>query len=305
MNKMAYIIIVNWNGYKDTCQCIESCRELDYSNFHILIVDNGSSDGSGQLLREQFSDIKIIETGSNLGFAGGNNVGIRYALEQGADYIWVLNNDTVVDVHCLDFLIQAHEADPEIGMAGNKIYCHHSPETIWYAGGEVDLEKGGVTHHIGKDLRDDGSYDEPGPTGYITGCSVLIKTEVIKDIGLMDENYFLYFEDVDWSLRAKQKGWKLFYEPRAKLWHKEGARREQEYSDKFIYYSIRNRLYFMNNFAPEKMRRCHLFHVKTILFFMKSTVAQGPAAALKPLILAARGYIDFYLYKKMGINKEL
>jgi GT2 family glycosyltransferase len=286
-------------------QCIESCNKLRYSNVRILVVDNGSSDGSEEILRERFPDIEIIQTGKNLGFAGGNNSGIQHALEQGADYIWVLNNDTIVDETCLDYLVQAAEAGPSIGMVGNKIYYHHTPEIIWYAGGTVDLETGGMTHHTGKDFRDIGTYDTPGPTGYITGCSILVRKETVQDIGLLDENYFLYFEDVDWSLRAKEKGWKLFFEPKAKLWHKEGAHREQGYSDTFIYYSMRNRLYFMKRFAPHRMLRCHLLQLKTMLFFMKTALHQGLFAGLRPLKLAALGYADFYFSKKMGMRQDL
>lgn len=305
MNKFVCIVILNWNGFKDTIKCLESCGELNYSNFRTLVVDNGSADGSEKIIREHFPDIPFIQTGKNLGFAGGNNVGIRHALEQGADYIWILNNDTVVDKTCLDFMIRAAEADPGIGMVGNKIYYHRNHGTIWYAGGTVDLEKGGLTHHIGKDCKDDGSFDMPGPTGYVTGCSVLVKKETVQDIGLLDENYFLYFEDVDWSLKARQKGWKLFYEPKAKLWHREGARREKNYSDKFIYYSIRNRLYLMKCFAHKKMWRCHFLHLKTMLYFVKSSLRQGPLTALRPFKLAALSYADFYLHKKMGMRKDI
>ncbi len=305
MNKMVYIIILNWNGVSDTMQCIESCKRLHYSDFRILVVDNGSSDGSEEMIRKQFPDIHLIQTGTNLGFAGGNNLGIRYAQKQGADYIWLLNNDTIVDEKCLDYLVRAAEAEPARGMVGNKIYYHHAPETIWFAGGKVDLEKGGLTHHTGKDCRDNGSYDTPGPAGYITGCSVLVKKEMVEDIGLLDDNYFLYFEDVDWSLRAAQKGWKLFYEPKARLWHREGAHRKQGYSDTFMYYSIRNRLYFMKRFAPQWMWPCHLLQLKTLLFFMKTALGQGFSAVLRPLKLGALGYADFYLFKKMGVRQGL
>lgn len=305
MSKMVYIIILNWNGLQDTAPCIESCRKLEYSNRRIVVVDNGSSDGSEEILRERFPDIHVIQTGGNLGFAGGNNTGMRYALKEGADYIWLLNNDTVVDAHCLDFLIAAAEAEPAAGMIGNKILYHDRPEIIWYAGGTVDLHAGGMTHHTGKDRRDDGSYDDPGPAGYITGCSILAKKEMVRDIGELDENYFLYFEDVDWSLRAARSGWKLYYEPKARLWHKEGARREKEFSDRFVYYSLRNRLYFMKRFAPERMLTCHLLQMKTILFFMKTALRQDLSSSLRTLRLAGKSYTDFYLRKKMGMNRDI
>jgi GT2 family glycosyltransferase len=302
---LAYIVILNWNGAKDTIACVESCLELNYDNYRILIVDNGSSDDSESVLRERFPAIDLLQTGKNLGFAGGNNVGIRYALEQGADFVWLLNNDTVVDSACLSYLVEAAESDKTIGMVGNKIYYLDKPEIIWFAGGEIDLQRGGLSKHIGKDHKDDGSYDRPVSTGFVTGCSILAKRAMIKDVGPMDEAYFLYFEDVDWNLSAQKQGWKLFYEPRAKLWHKEGAQTRESCSSQFIYYSLRNRLYFMKRFAPMRMMNCHLLQLKMILYFAKCTLRRGIAGCLSTLKLAAYSYIDFYAYKKMGQNTRL
>jgi GT2 family glycosyltransferase len=302
---LVWIIILNWNGCRDTIDCVESVQKMDYPNYGVVVVDNGSSDGSEALLRERFPDVSIVQTGKNLGFAGGNNAGIRTALDQGADYVWVLNNDTVVDRRCLDFLVRAAEAEPRAGMVGNKIYYHHAPQTVWFAGGEVALDKGGLTRHTGKDCGDDPSYDRPGPSQYVTGCSLLARTAMIKDTGLMDENYFLYFEDVDWSLKAQQKGWNLIYEPRARIWHREGAQGQEGYSERFIYYSMRNRLYFMQRFAPRKMLHCHILQLKMLLFFMKSGLRRGLTAGLKPLNLTCTAYADYYLYNRMGENRRL
>ncbi len=124
---MVYIILLNWNGWKDTVECVESCRKLSYPDVRIVIVDNGSTDGSETRLRERFPDLELIQTGANLGFAGGNNVGIRYALEKGAEYVWLLNNDTIADAEALSALVQAAEDDQTVGMVGSKIVYHDDP----------------------------------------------------------------------------------------------------------------------------------------------------------------------------------
>jgi len=278
--------------------------QTTYPDFRILVIDNGSTDGSESFLRKRFPDIKIIQTGKNLGFAGGNNVGIRYALDQGADLVWLLNNDTIVDPECLARMVQIAAADDRVGMVGSKIYYHHAPKTIWFAGGEIDFEKGEVTRHLGKDEDDRGDYDILRETGYITGCSILARREMIEDIGLMEEDYFLYFEDADWSLRARQKGWKLLYEPKAILWHKEGAQTEKVYSPRFVYYFLRNRFFFVKRFAPGKMLRCHFLQIKTALFFIKEALL-GRGNTLQTLRLILAAYSDFFFQHRMGFKEGL
>jgi GT2 family glycosyltransferase len=202
-------------------------------------------------------------------------------------------------------LVEAAESNKNIGMVGSKIYYLNEPEIIWFAGGEIDLQRGGLSKHIGKECVDDGSYDRPGPTGYVTGCSILAKRSMIEEVGLLDDAYFLYFEDVDWSLSAKDKGWKLLYEPRAKLWHKEGAKTQQTCTHTFIYYSLRNRLYFMKRFAPHNMLRCHFLQLKMALYFTRCSLRQGMIECLRTLKIAYCSYRDFYAYKKMGQNTSL
>ena len=305
MDKSVFIIILNWNGWEDTAGCVESCRKLTYPNFRTLVVDNCSTDGSEATLRQRFPEVEIIQTGSNLGFAGGNNVGIRHVLAQGADYVWLLNNDTIVAPQCLSHMVQTAEADGQAGMVGSKIYYFHAPSTLWYAGGEVDLEKGGVSRHLGQDEIDEGDYDRPGKTGYITGCSILARRAMIEDVGLLEEAYFLYFEDADWSLRARQKGWKLLYQPAARVWHKEGAQTKKVYSNRFVYYILRNRFYFVRRFAPQKMLRCHLLQAKTALFFIKEALCRGFGAGLRTLRLVLTAYGDFFLRHRMGFKEGL
>lgn len=305
MKKSVFIIILNWNNWEDSAKCVESCRNLTYSNFRILIIDNGSTDGSETILKGHFPGIDIIQTGKNLGFAGGNNIGIRWALEHDADFVWLLNNDTVVDPQCLSRMVQVAEANDHVGMVGSKIYYYHSPETLWFAGGEIDLVKGGLTRHVGQDEKDVGDYDLLQETGYITGCSILARREMIEEVGMLEEKYFLYFEDADWSLRARQKGWSLLYQPEARLWHKEGAQTEKVYSARFVYYFLRNRFFFVRRFAPNNMFRCHLLQSKTALFFIKEAFGRSISAGWVTLRLVFSAYGDFFLKQRMGFKEGL
>jgi GT2 family glycosyltransferase len=243
MNKSVSIIILNWNNYKDTIECVESCLKLDYSPYEIVIVDNASEDDSENILRNFFPCLRLIQTGSNLGFAGGNNAGIRYALEKDSDFIWLVNNDAVVDPHALSLLVACADANPSIGMVGSKILSYSEPFLLLSAGGTVDMRTG-VTEHIGFGCTDKGQFDQPLDTGYLTGCSLLVRRKVIEDIGLMNENYFLYFEETEWCVKAKNKGYKLRYAPESVVYHKESVS-VRKIKGALYYYLTRNRLYFI------------------------------------------------------------
>jgi len=238
-----YIIILNWNGWRDTVECVESCSRLDYPDFRILIVDNGSTDGSESILRERFPLVDFIQTGANLGFAGGNNLGIRYALERGADFVWLLNNDTVVAPEALGELAGVADSDDRVGIVGSKLYYYNQPTIIAFAGGEWKqhpLYPG----HRRVDEEDCGQCDTLEEVDFITGCSLLIKTAVIQDIGEMPERYFLYWEDIDWNATADEHGWKIMFVPASHVWHKVSATTDTLPGIK-DYYSVRNRLLFL------------------------------------------------------------
>ncbi len=186
------------------------------------MVDNASSDGTVESVRSKFPSVKVITNQANLRFAGGNNVGIDYAMQNGADYVVLLNNDTTVDPAFLSELVQTAESDSRIGMAGPKIYYYNEPERIWFAGGKVEYWKGWVSH-IGIREPDNGQYDTPRDVDYLTGCCMLVKREVIERIGKLDESFFIYGEDADWSLRAARAGYRLRFVPSSVIWHKVSA----------------------------------------------------------------------------------
>jgi hypothetical protein len=302
---LTWIIILNWNGYRDTIECVESCRRLQHPARRILVVDNGSTDGSERVLRDRWTDVNFLQTGANLGYSGGNNVGIRYALDRGAAYVWLLNNDARVAPDCLTHMVESVSDDRQVGIVGGKIYCLDRPNVIWSAGGTLDLAAGGAARHIGENREDQGGYDAPACVDYVPGCSMLVRRETFSSIGLLDENYFLYFEDVDFCLRARTEGWTVRYEPRAKAWHREGSRKHGLFSATFIYYFLRNRLYLMKRFAPRHMWRCHCRQLELIAFLLfKTPVRRDPRGLAEVGMLAVRSYLDFYIYRAMGPERR-
>lgn len=283
------IILVNWNGKDDTLACLASLKVLSpqSSVFSTIVVDNGSTDNSVEVIRREFPDVEVIETGKNLGFTGGNNIGIRRALEAGADFVWLLNNDTTADKNALTALIDAF-ADRRVGIAGSKIYFAPGHEfhkekyqkkeqgkVLWYAGGLIDW-KNMYASHRGVDEVDNGQYDRTQETSFVTGCSMMVRKDVFEKIGLLDEKLFAYLEDLDFCLRAKQMGYALFYVPQSILWHK-NASSSGVGSDTHQYYMTRNRLIVGFRYAP--------FRTKLALVREAfRTLLSGPAIRRKAII---------------------
>lgn len=237
-----FIIMLNWNGKTDTLACLRSLQQIDYPLYRIIVADNGSSDGSVEAVRSTYPGITVIENGANLGFAAGNNTAIRYAMQNGADYILLLNNDTEVDPRFLSELVEAAEADPTIGIAGSKIYYYSEPKRLWYAGGSINLWKGD-TRHVGENELDTGQFDEAKDTDYVSGCAMLIKRRVLEDIGLLDERMFLYYEDSDYCMRARRHGYRVIYVPGSVIWHKVSST-TGKVKDLQLFYGTRNMLLF-------------------------------------------------------------
>lgn len=220
MSKPAKIVVIllNFNGYKDTLECLSSLAKVSYTNFQTLVIDNGSSDGSVLKIREKYPDMPIIETGNNYGFAGGNNFGIEWALTHRADWVLLLNNDTTVNPLFLDAFMEAVKEKPNAGVLGAKILKYSDPETIDHLGGYWSPSNGEFfSSHSGVK---DHPYFEMEKADYVCGAAMLIKRSVIEKVGLLEPKFFLFWEETDYCYRTKQEGFEIWTAPRAKIWHK-------------------------------------------------------------------------------------
>lgn len=257
-----FAVILNWNGINDTIDCVESIKRMRLEDFqlNIVIIDNGSKPDEIRKLKK-LSGVILIKNKKNFGYAGGNNVGIKYALKNNADYLLILNNDTVVNENLISEFIKAAKQKSDAGIFSPKIYFasgfefhkkrYQKPDlgkVIWYAGGKMDWNNV-YGSNKGVDEIDNGQYNKSTDLDFATGACMFLRTDIFKKVGLFDERYFLYLEDADLSLRAKKAGYKVWFIPKATLWHRvsQSSAIGSELND---YYITRNRLLFGITYAP-------------------------------------------------------
>lgn len=277
-----YIILVNWNGWRDTVECLESLLLLEYPDFRIVVCDNGSSDESVQEIKNwanycnigcaeyQRSEVELgspltvvpvltlIRNNENLGFAGGNNVGLRYAIARGdADYCWLLNNDTVVEPDALAHLVIRTQQQPTIGLCGSTIRLYHDRQRIQALGGGHYCRWVGLPWHYGRFTwccKESNQTRAEARMNYVEGASMLVSRKFLDEIGLLCEEFFLYFEEADWAIRSEGR-FRLGYAPKSIVYHKVGGTigtSSNPAKKSFIcdYYNIRNRLLFTRKYYP-------------------------------------------------------
>lgn len=245
-----FIVLLNYNGVHDTLECVESLQKITYPNFRIIVVDNGSSGDDVQQLRSLGKIILLIESDINLGFSGGNNLGIKSALESGAEYILLLNNDTVVEPDFLERLIDGFGEDDQIGITVPKINYYAEKGRVWYGGGYISKYRAsGFTNGVGED---ETKYSTDKDVSFATGCCLLIKSSSISKVGLMDEGYFLYLEDTDYCMRYINAGYRIKYIGGSKIYHKVSAATQKGNALLPLYYVTRNRFYFAKKFFAKE-----------------------------------------------------
>lgn len=241
MSPLVYVVILNWNGKFDTLECLASVESLSYPNFQVVVVDNCSNDGSVAAIHAAFPQFLVLVNNKNLGYAGGNNVGIRHALENNAEFILVLNNDTIVSPELISQLLLGATQYPKAGILGARLLYHDRPDIVWfdnakwnaslnhfeYPGQNENVSSLGVSDH---------------DTDYVCGAALFIRSVAVQQIGLMDERYYLVWEEVDWCYRAREAGWQCIVIPQALVWHKVGSSFGGEASPLRTYFSIRNAL---------------------------------------------------------------
>lgn len=240
MKPLISVISVNYNGYALTCAMVESLRRHVTSPLEIIVVDNGSARDEAAMLRERYPEIKALRSERNLGFAGGNNLGFAAAT---GDYLLLLNNDTEVEDDTLHYLCETLAGNPAIGAVCPKIRFFAPPRHIQFAGYTPLTHVTLRNALIGFGMPDDGSFDTPRDTPYAHGAAMMVRREVPRKAGPMPDIYFLYYEELDWSVRIREQGWKIAYDPRCTVFHKESATSGQQ-SPLRSYYLTRNRLLF-------------------------------------------------------------
>jgi len=295
------IIILNWNGLKDTVECLESLKKVTYPNYEVIVVDNGSKGNDVQVLEERFGDyIHLIRNDRNYGYTGGNNIAIRYVLKNSSpDYFLILNNDTIVAPDFLGQMIKVAESDASIGIVGPKVYYYDFPSRIQSAGAKINMRTS-QNSLIGIKQIDTGQFDTQQEADYVSGCCLLIKKELIQKVGLFDESYFCYWDETDYCARAREAGYKVVYTPEAKMWHK--APLKLKVWDKTpmsgkasglpYYYMARNNFKFMRRHARKGQYRSFLLYFFGYYFWFMTGVCVLYHHDIRQFIAFYRGVRD-------------
>jgi GT2 family glycosyltransferase len=290
------IILVNYNGLDDTLECINSIKKNNYNNFTIIVVDNNSTIGNIELALQHISQVELIKNEVNCGFAIANNVGIQRALKIGVDYIILLNNDTIVKQDFCELMVTiARNNNAKVLTC--KISYFAKPDSIWYSGGEFDFKKGYGIHYTDNHLA-----DEVNEVSFISGCCLMAIKEVFEEY-LLPEDYFMYFEDVDFSILLKEKGYQLYYTPMVEISHKVSASVGVE-SPFFIYYWNRNRIVLFEKYKSRLGLNYYLYIAKFMASRGIKTIIYIFNGQFKELVAMLRGLFSVYKYKKEKNDHE-
>lgn len=290
------LLVLNWNAGKYISRCLDSLQKLhlDHFDLEIVVIDNGSTDNSSSFIKEKYPKLTFLRNDKNLGYAGGNNIGLKYALFHGSDFIWIVNPDVEVHPESLLQLIKAANENPKAGIFGSKCYFASGFEfhkdryqksdlghVLWYAGGKIDW-KNVYAIHIGMDEVDKGQFDKLSQVEFVAGESFFVRRQVFDQIGLFDSRYFLYYEENDFCQRALCAGWQLLYIPQSIIWHA-NAQATSAGSSLVDYYTTRNRLLFGMRYASLRTKFSLL--KESLRFIISGRPWQK------------RGILDYYLGK--------
>lgn len=294
------IILLTWNNIEDTLECIYSIRKQDYSSLDILLVDNASSDGTVDIVKKAYPEITIIKNTSNLGYAEGNNIGINYALSQDYYGIFILNNDTVLAENCLSELVDELQHHSDAGAVAPISFYYCQKNRIYFAGGKITPRGYPVHVHYKEEYFD--SININPTTDWLNGCAILFRSQTLRVVGGFDPKFYLLFEDVDWSLRAKKYGYSLRIAGKSHLWHKISVSFGATWSPQYLYYYTRNSLYFIKNHFP-LIRRYYYYYFAIRRSFQVARKPKSFSGEENILLGVAvkNGLLDFFferMYKR-------
>jgi len=288
--KPTWALILAMNQLPLTRQCLTSVLALDPAPDRVLLVDNGSTDGTAEAVRAEFPAVQVLRLERNLYFAGGVNEGIQRALGQGARSVLLLNNDVVLERTSLQKLWAALEADPRRAAVSPKIYYYDRPDVIWFAGGVVG-RRTGLIRHRGVNVKDEKLRDAPREVDYVSFAAALLSSEAIESVGPLDSDYVMYVEDVDWGARARKRGFVLGYEPTAKVWHHVSATSGGGLTPLKAYYRLRSGALFLSRHGTAWQRTvggaAYLAWTKWLLL---RSLLKGDSRTARALLL---GLLDF------------
>ena len=253
-----FVVVLNWNRTADTLACLDSLGESTYGNLHVVVVDNGSRESCRPEVEKVHPWVEVVENERNLGYSGGNNVGMRHALEHGAEFVWVLNNDTVVDAEAVTSLVECASAHPRAAAVGGRVLRADRPDVLWMTWGRVTWLQSLIALE-GQDEPDSARFDGERSVEWIPGCSILFRAGALREVGFFDEQFFAYHEDVEWAARAHKLGWELWYTGASRIHHAIHASsggEEASYTGFRSYLSARNSVLYARRHgsAPQRAR---------------------------------------------------
>lgn len=299
------IVVLNWNSYADVAQCLDSIRRLDYGNTDVVVVDNGSTDSSGQDIDDDYSGLEVVRSNKNQGFSAGNNIGIQRLRDRGADYILLCNNDIrLPDGHTLRELVEIMEAEPEIGIITPEINEYPNTDTVWFRRGEINQMLGTYYHNKNRKWYLHGSKRSESKirvntpqngyelikNEYLPFSCALFRETLFSEVGLLPEEYFLYVEDVEYCLRTMNAGYQLATVPGVKVYHEKSS--DSSLSPIRSYYGVRNHYLFVRRNRGEiNLRLFYPTYALSVLLLFTQRILAGNFVSAKAVI---RGVIDAF-----------
>lgn len=287
------LILLNWNRADDTIECLRSLQGVRYENLDVILVDNGSTDGSVDKIAKLFPSLHIIKNGRNLGFAGGCNVGIMDAIRHGADLICLLNNDTVADSDFVREMVAVAGENPSIGVLGSKIYYYDRRELIWFGDPIFNPLTGRAKDRSFHRIERNDSI-EPHDVTFVSGCSMMVRREMIDRVGLLDERFFCYGEEIDWCIRAKRAGFRIILVPKSRVYHKVSMTTGGRNQGITMYYRIRNYLFLIKKHYPLHPRLLNALREILIIMWHMAALFRLNINKLEGIRFTLLGVKDYY-----------